>query len=95
MPEISMIAYSIMHQSVYTLPNQYAVLPHLLDTVIRHAMRHALLVRQLEAEMAVRILMHCYKRHIHQFIAYPVIVAKLELAAPEFRVPMDAAQQFV
>jgi len=43
---------------MFTPPNQCSVLPHFLDAVIGHAVHDARLVRHVEAEMAVRFLMH-------------------------------------
>src|SRR4030067_2686555 len=76
-------------------PNQGAVLPHFLDTMIGHAVHDTLLVSHVEAEMGAWLLLHFIWRHIHQLAAHMVEVADLEFAAPEFRVPVDAIQQFL
>ncbi len=80
---------------MFPMPDQLTVFPHFLHAVVRHAVHYTVFVRHLEAEVAIRLRSHLEERHLHQFVALMIEVADPELAAPELRVPVDAAQQLV
>ena len=78
-----------------TVPDQFAVLVYLPDTVQRHAVQRAILIDEVEGKMIIRLKEQLAHRYPDHGVFDPVIVADHKIPFAELPVPANAAQQFM